>query len=192
MQASYGCEFKDDDPYAEIRRRQLQKVALFVSQLTLDDNHPILVLGDFNVNAIRHYDGTQAESNEYLDMVHILGMKGLFSVRDVHKEFNGAHPVTHPGTGVKSEHSKGGQRLDFIFELHRNATRKDRIRHSFNKCDVLPFEIPGQSYTHISDHYASNVVLELVTKKGVVDSEQPKDSEREEIGASGLSIQLTL
>lgn len=160
MQASYGYEFKESDPYALIRRKQIQQVSSFIAKIALDDDHPILVMGDFNVNAI-HHPVEGGDSKEYLEMMNSLSNNGLFSVIDIHKDFNdGKHPVTNSGKGVKGlGASKGGQRLDFVFEMRRNRTRRDRIFHDFPHCSVETFEVEGEVYTHISDHFASHVIM---------------------------------
>lgn len=172
MQASYGYEFKEHDPYALIRRKQIEKIATFMSTLALDDDHPILVMGDLNVNAIRHPEHG-GESREYLEMLETLGNKGLFNVIDLHKEFNnGQHPVTNSGRGVVGKKkSSGGQRLDFVFEIRRNRTRRDRIFHQFPHCGIEMFPVEGEAYTHISDHYASHVVLEMFGKEETQEDE---------------------
>lgn len=162
MQASYGYEFKESDPYALIRRKQINQVASFIAKIALDDDHPILVMGDFNVNAIRHPE-EGGESKEYLEMMSSLSSDGLFSVIDIHKEhYKGKHPITNSGKGVKGlKVSKGGQRLDFVFEMRRNRTRRDRIFHEFPHCSVEAFAVEGEVYTHISDHFASHVVMTM-------------------------------
>jgi len=166
MQASYGYEFKENDPYALIRRKQIKKVANFMSSLALDDDHPIMVMGDFNVNAIKHPE-LGGETREYLDMIEMLSGNGLFSVIDLHREhYGGKHPVTNSGLGVVGKKkSMGGQRLDFVFEIRRNRTRSDRIFHKFPHCAIEAFEIQGEEYTHISDHFASHVVMELLGRE---------------------------
>jgi endonuclease/exonuclease/phosphatase family metal-dependent hydrolase len=163
MQASYGYEFKENDPYALIRRKQIKKIAAFISTLALDDDHPIVAMGDFNVNAILHPEHG-GESREYLEMIEALTSNGLFNVIDLHREHNGGtHPVTNSGRGiVGKKKSMGGQRLDFVFEIRRNRTRRDRIFHKFPHCAVEMFEVEGEVYTHISDHYASHVVMEFL------------------------------
>jgi len=165
MQASYGYEFKENDPYALIRRKQLKMIATFMSTLTMDDDHPIIMMGDFNVNAILHPEHG-GESREYLDMIETLAGKGLFSVIDLHREhYGGKHPITNSGCGVVGKKkSQGGQRLDFVFEMRRNRTRRDRIFHKFLHCAIEMFEVDGEEYTHISDHYASHVVMEVMTR----------------------------
>jgi len=186
MQASYGYEFVENDPYALIRKEQIEKLSTFIAKI-VDDHHPIVAMGDFNVNAIRHPHSPGTDSKEYLDMVLSLGKNGLFNVVDLHKGFNGgAHPVTNTGLGVVgTKVSKGGQRLDFMLEMRRSTTRMDRIYHSFTHAAVLPFAVSDAAYTHISDHFASHVVMEI-----------PKQDGLEEDGADirpkrSLTIQLT-
>jgi len=161
MQASYGYEYKEHDPYALIRRKQLDQISSFIAKIALDDDHPIIAMGDFNVNAIHHpKDG--GDSREYTEMLSTLAHGGLFSVIDLHREWNGGtHPITNSGRGVTGRESKGGQRLDFVFEMRRNRTRRERIFHQVAHCAVEHFEVRDQVYTHISDHYASHVILEL-------------------------------
>lgn len=176
MQASYGYEFKENDPYALIRRKQIEKIMSFVGALAHDDDYPIIVMGDFNVNAIRHPEHG-GESHEYLEMISTLAGNGVFSVIDLHREHHGTHPVTNSGRGVQGKKkSMGGQRLDFVFELRRNRTRRDRIFHKFPHCAVEPFEVEGELYTHISDHYASHVVMELLGKESK-EQEETQDKE---------------
>jgi len=185
MQASYGYEFKENDPYALIRRKQIQQVSSFIAKIALDDDHPILVMGDFNVNAIRHPE-EGGESKEYLEMMSSLCNNGLLSVIDIHKEYNqGKHPVTNSGRGVKGlKVSKGGQRLDFVFEMRRNRTRRDRIFHEFPHCSVETFEVEGEIYTHISDHFASLVVMTMGRGDGTID--------HVELPRSKMTVQLAL
>jgi len=167
MQASYGYEFKENDPYALIRRKQIQQVSSFIAKIALDDDHPIITMGDFNVNAIHHPE-EGGDSKEYLEMISSLSNNGLFSIIDLHREFNnGKHPVTNNGKGVKGLGvSKGGQRLDFVFEIRRNRTRKDRIFHEFPHCSVEMFQVEGEVYTNISDHFASHVIMSVGRERG--------------------------
>lgn len=189
MQASYGYEFAENDPYALIRKKQIQQVSDFIAKIALDDHHPIIAMGDFNVNAIRRADQPDNDSREYLDMIASLSRDGLFSVMDLHKDFNaGSHPVTNTGRGVIGKESKGGQRLDFVFEMRRNTTRADRVLHSFTHASVLPFEVSGEKYTHISDHFASHVTLEILGKHYEIGDEDEADGA--EIKTRGMTVQL--
>lgn len=184
MQASYGYEFKENDPYASIRKKQISEVSSFIAKIALDDHHPIIVMGDFNVNAINRPDDP-TDSKEYLEMMTSLSNNGLFSVLDIHKQFNGgSHPVTNTGKGVVNKKSKGGQRLDFVFEMRRSTTKSHRILHEFKHAKILPFAVSGQSYTNISDHLGSLVILEV---------ENTYFDEDEEVGEvrRGLTVQLT-
>jgi endonuclease/exonuclease/phosphatase family metal-dependent hydrolase len=185
MQASYGYEFAENDPYALIRKKQIQKIVAFIAKIALDDDHPIIMMGDFNVNAIRQPDDP-TDSKEYLEMVQALGGKGLFDVIDIHKGlFKGVHPVTNSGHGVEGKKAgKGGQRLDFIFEMRRNSLRKERIFHSFPFGAILPFEVKGEPYTHISDHCASHVILELLNRQ--------EDEEQDGAGAERDDVRMTM
>lgn len=198
MQASYGYEFKENDPYALIRRKQIDQVSSFIAKIALDDDHPILVMGDFNVNAIRHPE-EGGDSREYLDMLTTLSNNGLFSVIDIHKDFNqGKHPVTNAGKGVKGLGvSKGGQRLDFVFEMRRNRTKRDRIFHEFPHCSVEHFQVEGEVYTHISDHFAAHVVMAVGRGGGIEErSDNKKDGKRKETrprsGSNLMTVQLAV
>lgn len=192
MQASYGYEFKEHDPYALIRRKQIEQIASFVAKLTLDDDHPILIMGDFNVNAIRHPEHG-GETREYQEMLETLTSNGIFRVIDLHLEFHGAHPVTNSGRGVIGKKSAGGQRLDFVFEMRRNYTRNHRVLHKFPHCGVETFEVQGEAYTHISDHYGSHVVMELLNKEeenkdegeGKEEKEREKEKEKKKAAKKG-------
>jgi len=195
MQASYGYEFTENDPYALIRKKQIQKIVAFIAKIALDDDNPIIMMGDFNVNAINQ-PNDPTDSKEYLEMVHTLEGNGLFSVIDLHKTFfKGVHPVTNSGRGVEGKkEGKGGQRLDFVFEIRRNAARKERIFHTFPFATILPFEVQGEPYTHISDHFASHVMLELLNRER--EEEEEKDgagAEREtlHVPPTRMSFQLT-
>jgi len=159
LQASYGYEFDfNTNPFTAIRNRQLKKLAEFVKRVTSKDNYPIMLAGDFNVNArASPDDGT--DSKEYQEMVEIL-QASSYQVYDILKEQNGSkHPVTYGGNGVlPGEKPKvGGQRLDFILELTRNST----LKYNFLDGKVVPFKVAEQSFTHISDHYAQSVILEI-------------------------------
>jgi len=158
LQASYGYEFDNNNPFTAIRNRQLKKLAEFVKRVTSKDNYPIMLAGDFNVNArASPDDGT--DSNEYQEMVEIL-QTSSYQVYDILKEQNGSkHPVTYGGNGVlPGEKPKvGGQRLDFILELKRDST----LKYNFLDGKVVPFKVTEQSFTHISDHYAQSVILEI-------------------------------
>lgn len=190
MQASYGYEFAENDPYALIRKKQIQQVSDFIAKIALDDHHPIIAMGDFNVNAIRRADQPDNDSREYLDMIASLSRDGLFSVMDLHKDFNaGSHPVTNTGRGVIGKESKGGQRLDFVFEMRRNTTRADRVLHSFTHASVLPFEVSGEKYTHISDHFASHVTLEQILGKHYEIGDED-EADGAEIKTRGMTVQL--
>lgn len=192
LQASYGYEFVENDPYALIRKKQIQQVSSFIAKV-VDDDYPIVALGDFNVNAIRRADCPTEESKEYLEMLNTLAINGLFTVNDLHKSFNaGAHPVTNTGRGVVGKPSKGGQRLDFVFELRRAATRSDRVFHAFTSAGVLPFAVEGEEYTHISDHYASHVVMELACREWDEDeSDCGERTTRARSKSRGMTIQLS-
>lgn len=201
MQASYGYEFVENDPYALIRKKQIQQVSDFIAKIALDDHHPIIAMGDFNVNAIRHADQPATDSREYLEMIAALSRNGIFDVLDLHKDFNdGTHPVTNTGRGVIGKQSKGGQRLDFVFEMKRNAPHPERAFHSFTHASVLPFEVNGEQYTHISDHFASHVILEILGKHNHDENEEYSfEADGAEVfeddGAKttkGMTIELTL
>jgi len=199
MQASYGYEFAENDPYALIRKKQIQQVSSFIAKI-VDDHHPVLVMGDFNVNAIRRAGEPHGETKEYLEMVSTLTTDGLFAVHDLHKGFNrGAHPVTNTGRGVVGKPSKGGQRLDFVFELRRNTTRGDRIRHEFTHAGVLPFEVEGEAFTNISDHFGSHVVMQVTcsdvceeVKRGKgAEEKKGMEADGERVRRRGMTVQLS-
>jgi len=161
LQASYGFEFNDNNPYIPIRLKQLRKMRAFIHKLTANDHYPIMVMGDFNVNARRTpEDGS--DSHEYTQMLNAL-RSPQYEIVDILKIHNkGKHPVTYGGKGVLPNQAPkiGGQRLDFILEL-----KKDSSCHNFNyqlmKGSVLPFQAAGTPFTHISDHYAQIVKMKI-------------------------------
>jgi len=167
LQASYGYEFDfDNNPYTPVRHRQLKKLVDFVKRVTAKDNYPIMLAGDFNVNArVTPDDGS--DSKEYLEMLQILH-ESSYRVVDILKEHHGGkHPVTYGGNGVEhgAKPKVGGQRLDFILELKRDSPHK----YNFLEGKVVPFKIPEEVFTHISDHYAQSVILEIHTTDDEVD-----------------------
>jgi len=160
LQASYGYEFEDYNPYTPIRQKQLKKLTAFIHKMTSKDQYPIMVMGDFNVNA-RAGPDDGSDSKEYIDMIEILRSQH-YEIIDVLKHHNnGKHPVTYGGKGVLPDQKPkvGGQRLDFILELKKDAS----IEYKLSGGKVVPFQVTGEAYTHISDHYAQTVTMELST-----------------------------
>jgi len=179
LQASYGYEFDfKTNPFASIRKKQLHKLASFIKKVTSSDHHPIVVMGDFNVNARRTpTDG--GDSEEYIDMLNILHSEEVYDVVDVLKHFNdGQHPVTYGGQGVRDGHnSVGGQRLDFLFEMRKKGAQHS---HKFTKGHVVPFDVKEEVFTHISDHFGATALMEVhVTEESI---------EVEERDANGASL----
>lgn len=100
-----------------------------------------------------------ADSKEYQEMLDILHSSS-YQVYDILKDHHGGkHPVTYGGNGVlHGEKPKvGGQRLDFILELKRDST----LKYNFLEGQVVPFKVSEEVFTHISDHYAQSVILEI-------------------------------
>jgi len=162
LQASYGYEFDfTSNPYTPIRQKQLKKLAAFVERVASDDHYPIMLMGDFNVNArVAPDDGT--DSKEYTDMLDFLRSPS-YQVCDILREHNdGKHPVTYGGNGVvHGEKAKvGGQRLDFIFELRKSPTYSN-IEYKFSEGKVVTFQASGEVFTHISDHYGQTVMMSM-------------------------------
>jgi len=163
LQASYGYEFdwSGNNPYTTIRQKQLKKLATFIDRVTSKDNFPIMVMGDFNVNArISPDDG--ADSHEYLDMLKLL-QSSSYQIVDILKEQHGGeHPVTYGGNGVLhgEEEKIGGQRLDFILELRKN-TSVHHFDYKLSEARIVPFKVTGEDFTHISDHYGQAVTMEI-------------------------------
>jgi len=161
LQASYGFEFNDNNPYIPLRMKQIRKMRAFIHKLTANDHYPIMVMGDFNVNARRSpEDGS--DTVEYTQMLNSL-KSSEYEIVDILKVHNkGKHPVTDGGKGVLLDQKRkiGGQRLDFIFEL-----KKDSARHNFEyqliKGSVLPFQVSDLPFTHISDHYGQTVKMKI-------------------------------
>eukprot|EP01111_Echinosteliopsis_oligospora_P013176 TRINITY_DN4657_c0_g1_i1.p1 TRINITY_DN4657_c0_g1~~TRINITY_DN4657_c0_g1_i1.p1 ORF type:complete len:401 (+),score=118.37 TRINITY_DN4657_c0_g1_i1:90-1292(+) len=186
MQASYGnAEYQLTSPYSEVRKKQLDQMAKFMIEMTKEDEYPIVILGDFNVNARAiSQDNTtfveNMESAEYLDMIRTLS-GDLFTVVDVLKHFHdGNHPITYEGKGVHvgDKEGIGSQRLDFILEVTRkspesplNATDASsstdsqtvalRPPSAFISAEVMPFRVENQTYTQISDHFGAHAIMRL-------------------------------
>jgi endonuclease/exonuclease/phosphatase family metal-dependent hydrolase len=178
LQASYGYEFDfTGNPYSNIRKKQLKKLAEFVQRVTANDNYPILLAGDFNVNArVGPEDGS--DSKEYTDMLELLQHQSYKTV-DILKEHNGGtHPVTYGGNGVVhgAKPTVGGQRLDFILHLEKDSSVHG-LDCNFSDGKVVTFKEDGQVYTHISDHYAQSVNIGLHMSENAGDAD----------GASNLS-----
>jgi endonuclease/exonuclease/phosphatase family metal-dependent hydrolase len=168
LQASYGHEFNVNNPYADIRKKQLEQLAEFINQMTFRDKYPIILMGDFNVNAHRAR-GDPQDSVEYTRMVHHLHSE-FYQIVDVLKEFNGGvHPVTYEGKGILTGQDKqivGPQRLDFLLELRRTAN-DENFSYKFTNATVVPFHIRERMFKQISDHYGASAVMQLFlrTKK---------------------------
>jgi len=175
LQASYGYEFDFvNNPYTPIRHKQLKRLSAFIDKLTSKDNYPIMVMGDFNVNA-RAGPNDGSDSKEYTDMIELLRSRS-YEIIDTLKDHNGGkHPVTYGGKGVLPDEKPkvGGQRLDFILELKKD-TSSHNFEYKLSGGKVIPFQVRGEAYTHISDHYAQTVSMEI-------------NAEREEVTATSLS-----
>jgi len=173
LQASYGHEF-DFGPnhYANTRKKQLKKMAEFVQRVTSKDHFPILLAGDFNVNArIAPDDG--ADSPEYTEMLGLLHNES-YKIIDILKEHNGGeHPETYAGNGVlHGEKPKiGGQRLDFILHLERESL----LKYTFSEGKVVTFKAKDEVFTHISDHYGQSVHLEIHAEGNTVEKSNVAD-----------------
>lgn len=161
LQASYGYEFNfEENTYSTIRKKQLKKLAAFIQRVTSKDTYPILLAGDFNVNA-RSTPDSGVDSKEYTDMLALLH-NASYKIVDLLKEHNnGEHPITYGGNGVlHGEKPKiGGQRLDFILHLEKEESPLD---YTFSECKVVTFKSKegADPFTHISDHYAQSIIME--------------------------------
>jgi len=173
LQATYN-----DDPaphkFSKIRHQQLSQVRDFVHLKTKEDNHPIVLLGDFNVNG-RTNDSDAKDSQEYLNLIEILSQPH-FKVRDLLKEHSlwQGHPATvgdiHEMEGTvypKEVHlthisdQKIRKRLDYIFVLEKsNAQNAHNFQYSQDSCKVEPLFIDGYHFTQLSDHYGISAVFE--------------------------------
>lgn len=165
LQASYDGECNPDGVYASIRKKQLSQLASFINSVTCNDAFPILLMGDFNVNAIRDCDDGAADSEEYMRMLAIL-RSDLYHIVDVMKEFNdGTHPVTHKGMGVlpcmpDEGRKERGQRLDFLLELRRH-NEDMRSTYKFIDARVVPFSSQEESFVQLSDHFGVSASMQL-------------------------------
>lgn len=173
LQASYGHEF-DFTPnhYASIRKKQLKKLAEFVQRVTSKDHYPILLVGDFNVNARSAVDDG-SDSPEYTEMLELLHHES-YKMVDILKEHNGGkHPETYAGNGVlhREKPKIGGQRLDFILQLERDSL----LKYTFSEGKVVTFKATDEVFTHISDHYGQSVIMEIHAEDGAVEKNDGAD-----------------
>lgn len=172
LQASYGYEFDFvNNPYMHPRQKQIKRMAAFIEKITGKDSYPILVMGDFNVNG-RAAPDDGSDSTEYVAMMESLRSR-QYEVVDILKVQNGGeHPVTYGGKGVlPGEKPKtGGQRLDFIFELKKDSS-PHHMEYKISEGAVVPFRTTAiEAFTHISDHYAQKVTLEITARRGMKES----------------------
>lgn len=121
-------------PNQLMRLEQLKMLMRFVRSKTLSDTHPIIVLGDFNINS-RTGPTDGHDSPEYLRALDVMRMDGLYAVHDLLKEVSpdGTHPVTicdsvenpdgsltptEPQLTPRNEYH-WRRSIDYIFQLER-------------------------------------------------------------------------
>eukprot|EP01119_Soliformovum_irregulare_P009773 TRINITY_DN2350_c0_g1_i1.p1 TRINITY_DN2350_c0_g1~~TRINITY_DN2350_c0_g1_i1.p1 ORF type:complete len:278 (+),score=79.02 TRINITY_DN2350_c0_g1_i1:523-1356(+) len=187
LQASYNdpSSLKLGDKYIKIRTNQLTTMREFVYQKTKDDQHPIILLGDFNVDARHETDHTQ-ESDEYHIMLKTLA-GDCFHVTDVLKDHLGHHPATvgdfyesdgkrvAKETVLTSYHDQGvPKRLDYIFWVTRISDAERAMGPEPTENDTLIAKDPD----------ANTVVslgeqTEFVPAKRLSLDEEPDDTPRD-------------
>lgn len=171
LQASYHDKKseKKKAEFEKVRKTQLIQVKEFIDRKTKDDEFPILLVGDFNINGFRNSSQKEEDSEEYL------WMKDLFSksyiVVDHIKDKYGFHPptvgdvienedgtiipkeviLTHPNDQLRTK------RLDYIFSLKRkNEVPNQNWKYLQDSSLVEPFFVDQEDderITQLSDHY---------------------------------------
>jgi len=151
-----------------VRTSQLQELVTFMHEHTKNDTHPIMLLGDFNVNG-RKTAQDASDSEEYLNMMQILAQH--FEPLDLLRETLGYHPATvgdiHEDGSPREVHLtnvndlKITKRLDYIWWLKRKEQQSSvaadtpaSIEAKPNSCAVVPLFVEGSPFTQLSDHYA--------------------------------------
>lgn len=123
-------------PNQLMRIDQLKMLMRFIRSKTLSDTHPIIVLGDFNINS-RSSPTDGHDSTEYLNAIEVMKMQGLYEVHDLLREVS--HDGTHPITICDSTENPDGsltptephltprneyhwrRSIDYIFRLDRSG-----------------------------------------------------------------------
>ncbi len=129
--------------YRPIRAKQFQQMQEFLEQK--QGNHPLVMLGDFNVRA--------DEGDEYFDM-----MKAFKQPMDVFRAFTKAPGYTSNGEENPLTGGSGKKRIDYVF-MHDHQ-KKARIKNSAVNKFAMMHPLPGKT-EFLSDHYAVDATLVL-------------------------------
>lgn len=163
----------DGEVFDRIRRSQLKELREFIELAGTE--HPYVLTGDFNVDAIPEpsdpmgtygipFRPPRQESEDYQRLLHSLDPRGRLvdllcgpTPQDpLGKESPSfrRHPCTRPprlrmpsSAGYVARH-KYPQRLDYVFY---RPTLTSLVEHAHS--DVEPFEVSGQPFEYLSDHF---------------------------------------
>ncbi|CAE7687159.1 fcsB, partial [Symbiodinium necroappetens] len=163
----------DGEVFDRIRRSQLKELREFIELAGTE--HPYVLTGDFNVDAIPEpsdpmgtygipFRPPRQESEDYQRLLHSLDPRGRLvdllcgpTPQDpLGKESPSFrhHPCTRPprlrmpsSAGYVARH-KYPQRLDYVFY---RPTLTSLVEHAHS--DVEPFEVSGQPFEYLSDHF---------------------------------------
>eukprot|EP00741_Cyanophora_paradoxa_P009625 tig00001542_g9323.t1 len=181
MQASYTSKndpLRTSSKYSSVRQKQLQAFAEFIDKKRSGNRFPVVLAGDFNVNARLGAEDPRKpyDSPEYLAMLSMLDAGGK-RIRDLVKECNGGvHPITMGDVDANGEPRervltagydlRSQQRLDYIFYLPPIKTPEDPNPRSFAEpvpgtAKVAPFYVKGRKFTQLSDHYGVECQLQV-------------------------------
>eukprot|EP01111_Echinosteliopsis_oligospora_P005361 TRINITY_DN18646_c0_g1_i1.p1 TRINITY_DN18646_c0_g1~~TRINITY_DN18646_c0_g1_i1.p1 ORF type:complete len:414 (-),score=59.72 TRINITY_DN18646_c0_g1_i1:107-1348(-) len=191
MQASY---FDNHDSINVIndkaRATQVQEMADFIKFKTAGSPYPVLITGDFNINA-RSQSPDQQETDEYKYMIDTLNY-GEIGLRDLLAEANnGDHPITYgdiheilhedeeanttnPSSPLDKKHKPRETVLthtadhccalciDYILFADSAVNKKDKLIQVVNT-KVEPFFVDDAKFkfSQLSDHYAVCTTLRI-------------------------------
>ncbi len=163
---------KGDNPNAShdaARKTQFLQLREFIAQKTTADLWPIILMGDFNVNALPTTADTSLPHNkQYLEMLENITPPGFQAVDVIFQKY-GRHPITYsdiiadgnttkprePLLTVRDDHCQP-QRLDYIFLLQRLASKTPELHLQVSEATVQPFYISLSNkirFHQLSDHY---------------------------------------
>ncbi|ELP93474.1 sphingomyelinase C precursor, putative [Entamoeba invadens IP1] len=162
-QADYTLDYNEAKPSRDMRLSQIKQYAEFVKKMIKDDQYPVLLCGDFNVNGRAGTDGT-TESTEYADLLKNLIFPDEELIDLLLRDNNGVQPVTFGDSfidpsGVETPCDSeityqvscmDKSRLDYIFHLKR---KQENPQMKCSNCRVDKFQVKGKKFPFMSDHY---------------------------------------
>jgi endonuclease/exonuclease/phosphatase family metal-dependent hydrolase len=172
-QADYDS---NNTQYFEVQLQQVAELRDFVKKKHVQyPNVPILLVGDFNINARVSPDSDGKEhSSGYKKLMDLLNFEidhEKVEWRDLIYEQMGYHPVTFADTVQDPETGETkprdivltnkvilGQRLylDYIFYYNKNSQKVSVLN-----TQVEPFFVDGHPFGQLSDHYGVSTMLSI-------------------------------